>query len=82
VCKKGEVNPKRVYSSPEGSKVQIYTLFNLGAKWNEPPIQWLLGFPGIMIGGYLATHPPSSVEVKERVELYFYSPSGPSWLVD
>ena len=23
--------------------------------------------------------PPSSAEVKERVELYFYSPSGPSW---
>ena len=25
--------------------------------------------------------PPSSVEVKERVELYLYSPSGPSWPV-
>ena len=25
--------------------------------------------------------PPSSIEVKERVELYLYSPSGPSWLV-
>ena len=25
--------------------------------------------------------PPSSAEVKERVELYFYSPSGPSWPV-
>jgi hypothetical protein len=24
---------------------------------------------------------PSSAEVKERVELYFYSPSGPSWPV-
>jgi hypothetical protein len=23
--------------------------------------------------------PPSNVEVKERVELYLYSPSGPSW---
>jgi len=23
--------------------------------------------------------PPSSAEVKERVELYLYSPSGPSW---
>jgi len=29
-----------------------------------------------------ADHPPiSSAEVKERVELYFYSPSGPLWLV-
>jgi hypothetical protein len=25
--------------------------------------------------------PPSSAEVKERVELYFYSPFGPSWTV-
>jgi len=25
--------------------------------------------------------PPSSAEVKERVALYLYSPSGPSWLV-
>jgi hypothetical protein len=25
--------------------------------------------------------PPSSVEVKERVELYIYFPSGPSWPV-
>jgi len=25
--------------------------------------------------------PPSRAEVKERVELYLYSPSGPSWAV-
>jgi hypothetical protein len=25
--------------------------------------------------------PPSSAEVKERVEIYLYSPSGPSWLL-
>jgi hypothetical protein len=25
--------------------------------------------------------PPSSAEVKERVKLYLYSPSGPSWAV-
>ena len=25
--------------------------------------------------------PPSTVNVKERVEVYLYSPSGPSWLV-
>jgi len=25
--------------------------------------------------------PPSSAEVKERVELYLYNPSGPSWPV-
>jgi len=27
------------------------------------------------------TPKPSSAKVKERVELYFYSPSGPSWKV-
>jgi hypothetical protein len=25
--------------------------------------------------------PPSRAKVKERVKLYLYSPSGPSWLV-
>jgi len=29
----------------------------------------------------MTAHPPSSAEVKERVELYFYSPSGSSWPV-
>jgi hypothetical protein len=29
----------------------------------------------------LTVHPPSSAEVKERVELYTYSSSGPSWPV-
>jgi len=29
----------------------------------------------------LATHPPSIAEVKERVELYLYSPSVPLWPV-
>ena len=27
----------------------------------------------------LTLPPPSSAEVLERVELYFYSPKGPSW---
>jgi hypothetical protein len=32
--------------------------------------------------GHGANHPPPSIpKVKERVELYFYSPSGPAWLV-
>jgi hypothetical protein len=32
--------------------------------------------------GRVVDHPPtSSTEVKERVELYLYSPCGPSWLV-
>ena len=32
-------------------------------------------------GGGVDHTPPSSAEVKERVELHLYSPSGPSWPV-
>jgi hypothetical protein len=39
-------------------------------------------FPGVKRPGRSVDHPPpSSAEVKERVELYFYSPTGPSWPV-
>ena len=38
---------------------------------------WVVKWPGRGVD-----HPPSSsAEVKERVELYFYSPYGPSWPV-
>jgi len=38
--------------------------------------------PGIKWPWRGVDHPtPSSAEVKERVELYHYSPSGPSWPV-
>jgi len=37
-------------------------------------------FPGIKRPGRGVDHPPpSSAEVKERVELYLYTLSGPSW---
>jgi hypothetical protein len=39
-------------------------------------------FQGVKRPGRGVDHTPStSAEVKERVELYFYSLSGPSWLV-
>ena len=39
-------------------------------------------FPGVKRSGRGVDHPPpSSAEGKERVQLYFYSPSGPSWPV-
>jgi hypothetical protein len=39
-------------------------------------------FPGVKRPGRGVHHPPlSSVEVEERVELYLYSNSGPSWAV-
>ena len=49
----------------------------------QPPIQGGTGsLPGVKRPGRVVDHlPPSSVEVKERIELYLYSPSGPSWPV-
>jgi hypothetical protein len=55
----------------------------------QPPIQWIPGlFPvgggggGGKSAGACVDHPhQSSAEVKERVDLYLYSPSGPSWPV-
>jgi hypothetical protein len=39
-------------------------------------------FPRVKGTGRGADHPlPSSAEVEERLELYLYSPSGPSWPV-
>jgi hypothetical protein len=51
-----------------------------------PPILLYNGyrvpFPGVKRPGRGVNHPPpSSAEVKERVEVYLYSPSGPSWPV-
>ena len=45
--------------------------------WGPPSL--LVSFPGVKQPGRCVDHPPSSVEVKERVELYLYPPpSGPS----
>jgi hypothetical protein len=42
----------------------------------------LVSFRGVKQPGRGVDHPlSSSAEVKERVELYLYSPSGPSWPV-
>jgi hypothetical protein len=47
--------------------------------WGLHNVQWV---PGVKRPGRGIDHPPpSSAEVKERVELYLYSPSGPSWPV-
>jgi hypothetical protein len=49
------------------------------------PASYIVGtcsFLGVKWLGHDIDHPPpSSAEVKERVELYLYSPSGPSWPV-
>ena len=49
------------------------------------PTSYIVGtgsFPGVKRPGRGVDHPPPSItEVKERTELYIYSPSGPSWPV-
>jgi hypothetical protein len=50
---------------------------------SEPLVQWVPGvFSGVKAAGYGSHYsPPFSAKVKERVELYLYSPSGSSRLV-
>jgi len=47
----------------------------------QPAVQWVPGlFPRPRQPGHGVDHPPpSGMEVKERVELYLYFPSGPLW---
>jgi len=41
-----------------------------------------VSFPGVKMPGRGVDHPPqSSAEVEEKLGLYIYSPSGPSWPV-
>jgi len=49
----------------------------------QPPMEWVPGVSRkVKRPGRGVDHPPpSSAEVKERVELYLYSTSGPSWPV-
>jgi len=53
--------------------------------WGPPSLLcngYRVSFPGVKRPGRGVDHPPpSSAEVKEKVKLYLYSPSGPSWPV-
>jgi len=65
----------------------------VGARFSVPVQTELRGPPSLLQNRYrvfpgakrprrgVDHPPPSSAEVKERVELYLYSPSGSSWLV-
>jgi hypothetical protein len=75
------------------SSVGIATRYRLDgsgieSRWGQDiahPASYTMGtksFPGVNRPGHDVDHPPSSsAEVKERIELYLYSPSGPSWPV-
>jgi hypothetical protein len=50
--------------------------------WDPPSHLYRVPFPAVKRPGHDLKHaPPSSVEVEERVELYLYTSSGPSWPV-
>jgi len=63
----------------------------VGARFSAPvqtgpgdPVSSTMGtgsFPEANRKGHGVDHPPSSAEVKEKVELSLYSPCGPSWPV-
>jgi len=57
----------------------------LDQPWGPPGLlysEYRTSFPGVKQPGHGVDHPPpSSAEVKERVELYLDSHFGPSWLV-
>jgi hypothetical protein len=69
-------------SSPGGGEI-----FCTRADQHRGPFNFLYNgywvfFSGVRKPGRGVNHPPpSSTEVKERVELYLYSPSGSSWPV-
>ena len=56
-------------------------IFRTRSHWPSYTIGYRVSFPGIKRPGRHDHLSPSSAEVKERVGLYLYSPSGPSWPV-
>jgi hypothetical protein len=53
-----------------------------GRDFSQPSGAHPASFPGVNRPGRGGDHPtPSSARAKERVELYLYFPSGPSWSV-
>jgi hypothetical protein len=69
-------------SNPGGGKI-FHT--HPDRAWGPPSLLhsgYQISFSGLKWPRHGVDHPPlASAEVKERVELYLYSPSGPSWPV-
>jgi hypothetical protein len=70
-CLRSGRSGDRISVGPHSSRLALLPI--------QTPVQWV---PGFFLGrpGPGVNHPlPSSAEVKERVELYLYSLSGPAW---
>jgi hypothetical protein len=68
-------------SNPSGGEIFHTRPYRL---WGPPnlPYNGYRVFPGLKRPGCGVDHPPpTTAEVKESVELYLYSSSGPSWLL-
>ena len=70
-----------------GSNRNVGEIFRKPPDWPRSPLSFLykgyrISFPGVKGQGRNVDYQPaSSAEVKKRVELYLYFPSGPSWSV-
>jgi len=70
------------YYDPGGGEILLQP-YRLPLGPSQSPIQWLSGlFPDVKRSGHGVNHPtPSRPKVKQRVQLYLYFHSGPSWPV-
>ena len=80
--------PDSVRAGQSGDRIPVGERFSVPDQTDPGahPISCKMGTEylsrGVKLLGRRVDHPlPSSVEVKERVELYLYSPSRPSWPV-
>jgi hypothetical protein len=76
-----------LWAARSGNQIPVGEKFSAPVQ-NGPgahPDSYTMGtgsFPGVKRPEHGIYHPPpSSAEIKERVELYFYSPSGPLWTI-
>jgi hypothetical protein len=76
---------KSLRAGRSGDRMPVQARFSAPVQTGAHPASCTVGtgsFPGVKRPGRGVDHQlPSSAEVKERVELYLYSPSGPSWPV-
>jgi hypothetical protein len=88
-CCRGKAISIKYYECLDGPRIQSRWAryfphpYRLALRHTTPPVRLVPGFfPGSKAAGRGVYHPPpSSAEVKERLELYLYSLSGPSWPV-